>query len=92
MLDSGDVSGKVPLASIPFSAGTYDLGALAGVQGELLIWEGTVLVTRGESNSGSTQPPRANDQAALLITAQFREWEGFPVQGDMTLLEFEMFF
>jgi alpha-acetolactate decarboxylase len=91
MLHSGDVSGKVALASIPFSAGTYGLGALAGLQGEILIWEGTVLVTPGESNSGSTQSPRADDQAALLIIAQVKDWEEEQVPSDMTLAEFERF-
>jgi alpha-acetolactate decarboxylase len=91
MVNAGDVSGKIDLASIPFSASTYGVGALAGLQGEILVWDGTVLITPGESVSGSTQPARADDQAALLITAQVKEWEGVQVPGDMALTEFERF-
>jgi hypothetical protein len=75
MLHAGDVSGKVSLASIPRSPGTYGVGALAGLQGEILVWDGRVLITLGESASASTQPPRAGDEAALLVTAQVRGGE-----------------
>jgi alpha-acetolactate decarboxylase len=91
MVNAGDVSGKIDLASIPFSASTYGVGALAGLQGEILVWDGTVLITPGESASGSTQPPRADDQAALLITAQVKEWEGLQIPGEMTPAELERF-
>jgi alpha-acetolactate decarboxylase len=91
MFHAGDVSGKITLASIPFFASTYGVGALAGLQGEILVWDGSVLVTPGESVSGSTQPPRTDDQAALLITAQVKEWESVQVPGDMTPAELERF-
>jgi alpha-acetolactate decarboxylase len=91
MVHSGDVSGKIALASIPFSAGTYGVGARAGLQGEILVWNGTVFITPGESASGSTQSPRADDQAALLIVAQVKDWEDEQVPNDMTLAEFERF-
>jgi hypothetical protein len=91
MFHAGDVSGKIALASVQFFASTYGVGALAGLQGEILVWEGSVLVTAGESVSGSTQPPRADDQAALLITAQVMDWEGLQVPSDLTPAEFERF-
>jgi hypothetical protein len=70
MVHAGDTSGKVALAPPVRAAGTYGVGALAGLRGEILIWDGSVLVTLGESASGSTQPPRADDQATLLVTAK----------------------
>jgi len=91
MIHSGDVSGKIALASIAFSAGTYGVGALASLQGEILVWNGTVFITPGESASGSTQSPRADDKAALLIVAQVQDWEDEQVPNDMTLAEFERF-
>jgi hypothetical protein len=91
MLHAGDVSGKINLASLQVFSNSYGVGALAGLQGEILVWNGTILITPGESISGSTQPPQANDQAALLITAQVMEWEGLQVPGNMTLDEFERF-
>ena len=91
MVHAGDTSGKVALAPPVRAAGTYGVGALAGLRGEILIWDGKVLVTPGESASGSTQAPRADDQAALLVTAWVREWGEGPVARDMTQQEFERF-
>jgi acetolactate decarboxylase len=91
MLHAGDVSGKVAVASVPRTAGTYGIGALADLLGEILVWDGRVLITLGESVSGSTQPPGKGDRAALLVTAQVREWEQTAVSNSMTQKEFERF-
>jgi alpha-acetolactate decarboxylase len=91
MVHTGDASGKIALASIPRSAGTYGLGALADLQGEILVWDGRVLITLDESVSGSTQPPGVDDQAALLVTSQIKELEQTRVPSDMTQREFERF-
>jgi alpha-acetolactate decarboxylase len=91
MVHTGDASGKISLASIPHSAGTYGVGALADLQGEILVWDGRVFITPGESVSASTQPARAGDQAALLVTAQVTEWERVQVPRDMAQKEFERF-
>lgn len=91
MVHRGDVSAKVPLSSISRSAGTYGVGALADLGGEILVWDGRVLVTLGASASGSTQPPRANDQATLLVTAQVKSWDEIQLLRDMTQKEFEKF-
>lgn len=91
MVHTGDASGKIPLTSIPRSTGTYGVGALVDLQGEILAWNGHVLITLGESVSGSTQPPGVDDQAALLVTAQVKEWERTAVLSNMTQQEFERF-
>jgi len=91
MVNTGDASGKIALASLPRSAGTYGVGALADLQGEILVWDGRVLVTPGQSTSGSTQSPGAGDQATLLVTAQVKKWEQKQVLNDMTQKEFERF-
>ena len=89
MLHTGDASGKIALASISRSTGTYGVGALADLRGEIMIWDGSVLVTRGESVSGSTQPPGVEDQAAFLVTAQVKEWEKIQVLNNLTQKAFE---
>jgi alpha-acetolactate decarboxylase len=91
MVDTSDTSGKVVLASIPRSAGTYGVGALTDLTGEILIWDGEVLVTSGDSTSGVTQPPVLGDQAALLVTAQVKGWNETRVIHDLTQPEFEQF-
>jgi hypothetical protein len=91
MMRQGDVSGKIALASIPSGAGVYGVGALADLQGEILIWDGQILVSPGASISGSTQSPQGDDQAALLVTAQVSEWEPIQTPGNMTQQAFEAF-
>jgi alpha-acetolactate decarboxylase len=88
---TGDASGEIALASISRSAGTYGAGALADLRGEIMIWDGSVFVTPGESVSGSTQSPRADDQAALLVIAQVKEWEKTQVLNNMTQKAFERY-
>ena len=91
MVHTSDTSGKVALASIPRSAGTYGVGALTDLTGEILIWGGEILVTPGDSTSGTTQPPGIDDQAALLVTAQIKGWNETRVIQDLTQPEFEQF-
>ena len=91
MLHAGDGSGKIALASISRSAGTYGVGALADLRGEIMIWDGDVLVTPGDSAAGSTQPAAGDAQAALLVTTQVNEWVKINVQSDMTQKEFERY-
>jgi len=91
MVHAGDTSGKVALEPPVRAAGTYGVGALAGLRGEILIWDGSVLVTLGESFPGSTQPPRVDDQATLLVTARVKEWEERQVANDLMQQEFERF-
>ena len=58
-----DASGKAALLSIPRSGGIYGVGALADLLGEILVWDGKVFVTPGESNTGSTRPATSISRA-----------------------------
>jgi len=91
MKHTGDASGKVALLSIPRSSGMYGVGALANLLGEILVWDGKVFVTPGESDTGSTRPATSEDQATLLVTAQVKEWFEVQIPHDMTQREFERF-
>lgn len=91
MVHTGDATGKIALTSVPLSAGTYGVGALAGLTGEILIWNGKILVTDGKSISGATRPPGMNDQATLLVFAQIDRRNETQVDRDMTQGEFEQF-
>jgi len=91
MKHTGDASGKVALLSIPRSGGIYGVGALAHLRGEILIWDGNVLVTPGESKTGSTRSAIPEDQATLLATARVKEWFEVQIPHDMTQRKFERF-
>jgi len=91
MVHTGDASAKVALLSISRSGGIYGVGALADLRGEILVWDGKVFVTPGESDTGSTRPSTAEDQATLLVTARVKEWFEVHIPRDMTQREFERF-
>jgi len=89
LLHTGDASGKVALDSIPTTAGLYGLGALADLRGEILLWDGRVLVTHGERVNGTTRQAMPGEQAALLGTALVDQWHEEIVPRDMEQQEFE---
>jgi alpha-acetolactate decarboxylase len=91
MKHTGDASGKVTLLSVSRSGGIYGVGALADLRGEILVWDGKVFVTPGESDTGSTRPATSKDQATLLVTARVKEWVEVQIPHDMTQREFERF-
>jgi len=91
MKHTGDASGKVTLLSVSRSGGIYGAGALADLRGEILVWDGKVFVTPGESDTGSTRPATSKDQATLLVTARVKEWVEVQIPHDMAQREFERF-
>lgn len=88
---TGDASGSVVLASVPASPGVYGVGALADLRGEILIWDGKVFVSRGQSITGSVEPPGPHDQAALLVTGRVKGWRQVTAPRELAQREFEQF-
>jgi alpha-acetolactate decarboxylase len=88
---TGDASAKIALREVPTTAGTYAVGALTGMRGEILVWDGKLLVTRGHSPEGRTEAARADESATLLALANVAAWEEVPVPSDMKQAEFEAF-
>jgi hypothetical protein len=91
LMHRGDAGAKVQLADLPAGPGVYALGALAELRGEVLIWNGRVLVSRGEHDDGRAEHPRSGDAAALLALAQVPSWQTVQVPRDMNSAAFERF-
>jgi alpha-acetolactate decarboxylase len=88
---TGDTAAKIALREVPATAGTYAVGALTGLRGEVLLWDGKLSVTRGHSPEGRTEAAVADDSATLLALAQVRAWDEVVVPADMKQPEFEAF-
>jgi alpha-acetolactate decarboxylase len=88
---TGDAAAKIALREVPGTAGTYAVGALAGLRGEVIVWDGKLLVTRGHSAEGRTEPAAADDAATLFALAKVTAWEEVGVPADMKQPEFEAF-
>jgi alpha-acetolactate decarboxylase len=91
MNHSGDTSGQVKLAALPQVAGSWGVGALAGLEGEVLLHDGRLLVSRGDDPRGAVSAPRAGEEAALFAAARVQRWAEVTVPSDMTQAQFEAF-
>lgn len=87
----GDASGQVRLADLPATPGHWGLGALAGMQGEALLFDGRLLVTAGAAAEGKASPPQPDDEAALFVWARVGEWDEVAIPAEMTQDQFEAF-
>lgn len=89
LMHSGDAGAKVQLADLPAGPGVYALGALADLRGEVLVWDGRTLVSRGERDDGATERAKGADAAALLALARVASWHKVAVPRDMDQATFE---
>jgi alpha-acetolactate decarboxylase len=89
VLREGDKAGKVQLSKVdsPFAVG---IGALAGLEGEILIYDGSVWISRADATGRvTTRLADRTDQAALLALAQVRSWRTFTTDRELTLADLD---
>jgi alpha-acetolactate decarboxylase len=91
MAHTGNTSGVVKLSALTNGKGSYGVGAIAGMRGEILQWDGKLLVSRGHSPKGETGAATATDEAVLFVSAKVDAWQETPVTSDMTQAQFETF-
>jgi len=91
MIHTGNTKGEVALSSLPASEGTWGVGALAGLRGELLLYDGRMLVSRGEDHKGGVSAPAPGDQAVLFAAASVKEWREVRIPSDLHEKAFEQF-
>jgi alpha-acetolactate decarboxylase len=91
MLHSSDTQGVIKLREILTLPGSYGLGALDGLRGEILLWDGKLLVSRGHSANGATEPSAPADEAIFFVETRVEAWDEMMIPDDMTRNEFELF-
>jgi alpha-acetolactate decarboxylase len=91
MLHSGDTRGVVKLREILTVPRSYGLGALDSLRGEILLWDGKFLVSRGHSVNGATEPSAPTDEAVFFVETRVEAWDEIAIANDMTQAEFELF-
>lgn len=73
VLRMGRDHGRVVIAAVT-RPGSIGVGALAGLDGEVTILNGRAVVTQRRGANAVTRPPRAGEQAAMLVTAEVPSW------------------
>jgi alpha-acetolactate decarboxylase len=91
MTHSGDTRGQVALSALPTGPGTWGVGALAGLKGEIVLHDGRLLVSRGDDHRGAVSAPKPDDQAVLFAAARVVQWREVTLPGEMTQSRFEAF-
>lgn len=91
MMHTGDSSGQVNLNKLNQTAGTWGVGALAGLKGEIVQVDGRILVSLGKDPDGRVQPPSNADAAALWASETVAGWEKVSVPEEMSQSRFEKF-
>ncbi|MDP1781979.1 MAG: acetolactate decarboxylase [Hydrogenophaga sp.] len=91
MSHTGDTAGQAAVSSLPQAAGTWGVGATAGLKAEMIQIDGRLLVSPGSDDRGRVRPPEANEQALLWASARVAAWAEVPVPRDMEQPAFEAF-
>lgn len=91
MMHTGDTAGQVALAALPQQPGTWGVGAIAGLKGEIVQIDGRLLVSSGSDAQGRVQAPQAGEQAVLFAGGRVQAWRDVPVPRDMDQTAFEAF-
>lgn len=78
VLRMGRDHGRVAIADVTGSD-SVGVGALAGLAGEVTIYDGRALVAERRGDDVVTRPPRPGEQAALLVTAEVDAWTASPL-------------
>lgn len=91
MMQSGNTAAQVKLQDIRQTKGTWGVGALAGLKGEIILVDGSMLVTPGSDVQGKTTASKVTDEAVLWASAEVKQWKEVVVPKNMTQAEFEAF-
>src|SRR5690242_16590557 len=80
VMAEGATQGRVRIVDAS-RADVVGVGALAGLEGEITIVDGTTWITRSASSTrlDTTSGAAAGDEATLLATATVHEWVGLPI-------------
>lgn len=77
-LREGRSEARVALAEVAVP-GTYGVGALAGLEGEITIVDGRALVARVSEGACGVTEAAPGDQATLLVVARVPRWRELPL-------------
>jgi hypothetical protein len=87
-LREGNSQARVALTEVS-APGVIGVGALAGLEGEVTIVDGRVLVARASGDVCEVADADAGDQATLLVCASVEQWREYPVGACDSYVELE---
>lgn len=87
IMHEGQREGVVRLQDVLQNAHTYGLGTMEGLNGELIIMDNEVLITKAENGGIPTSRNQitTDDEALLLVTAQVENWQSVQINKSVTM-------
>lgn len=82
IFDTGKAEGKVPLAAMSGANAAFGVGAYAGLDGEITVYEGKPYVTQVRGNS-YTMNHSQNGAAIFAVWTKNTEWRDEPVPAEV---------
>lgn len=86
MIHDGRIEGRVELASVVRS-GTYGVGALEGMRGEITLVDGAAWLAVGERDGGKARQGVVGERAALLVASNVSAWRDVAIDAAITDLD-----
>ena len=74
MIHTGETAGIVDLAEVPASPGHWGVGALAGLKGEILLYDGQLLISRVHEGKTRIMPASNGERAVLFASGEVTQW------------------
>lgn len=82
IMHGGAREGVVALSDVVNDDNIYGVGALEGLDGEILLWDSKTILTRAEKGgTASVSNDPKNEKALLLVTATVKDWIEIPFNG-----------
>jgi alpha-acetolactate decarboxylase len=91
MMRSGNTTGLVNASQIKQEPGTWGLGALAGLTGEVVLVDGKLWISRGSQENGRVEPAIGDEQLVLWASGRALKWLEVNIERNMKQVEFERF-
>ncbi|SMH38610.1 acetolactate decarboxylase [Maritimibacter sp. HL-12] len=82
MMHTGETGGTVALDTLN-APSAWGVGATAGLRGEVVIRDGSVLVSRGDDPEARVTPPEAGEEAVILAFGTVADWQSVTIPHDM---------
>ncbi|NNF34132.1 MAG: decarboxylase [Saprospiraceae bacterium] len=86
MMKKGDISTKISLDTLSDKDYLYALGAVAGLKGEIQIFNGQPFISYAQGDSVAIDTTFQVD-ASLLVYSKIKEWEEIPMDENIKSME-----
>jgi acetolactate decarboxylase len=87
IMHKGDLSSQITIDTALLTKAHYGLGAVAGLDGEILVWDGLTLISRVDSSQKVAISSPSQIEASLYVYSDVPEWKQINLPDTIQSLE-----